>query len=453
MNIDYIIIASYLAILLVIGITSGFKVNSVADYAVAKRSYNTFFLAITFLASSFGSGAVVGDVEKVATDGIIFTVAISGFLICCLIMAHYVADNFDKRFSNMLSAGDIMLHFYGRKAEKVTALAGLITSSLYIGGQLTAMGHLIGSFLGISYQTITSSAITIIIAYSAFGGMKSVAIADVLKFCTILFMVPIMTYTIVKNAGGLELVLTNLKPGALLILDHPKLYEYSMLFIACATPFMWLYPPIIQRLLMARHPGQIKTIYHVQLLVRIGFMIMIACIAFAGLASFPNTPPKHLVATMINSGLPTICRGLFVVCVLAASMSTCDSHLNAASILLSHNLFKLKNAKKELGMLRISTVTIGIFANLVAASQMDIVKLILTAFSIWGSAVTIPLLVGIMKYPTNKGAFWGCLLTSTVAIALTINKSAGFYIPILAMSSGVFGFISGLILYNKANVK
>jgi len=453
MNIDYVIIAIYLAAILTIGIASGLGVKGVKDYAVAKRGYSTFFLTMTFLASSFGSGAVVGDVARVATDGIIFTVAISGFLVCCLIMAHFVAPYFDGRFAGMISAGDIMNYFYGRKAEQATALLGLITSSLYIGGQLTAMGHIIGIFLQMEYKMVIVGAAVVVMTYSAFGGMRSVAMADVFKFSIIVIMVPLMTITMVADAGGISAVFAAIPDEKFSVLTHHKFSEYALLFLVSFTPFLWMYPPIIQRFLMAKQPEQIAVMYRVQFAVRIMFMLMIVCIAFSGAAMFPGVPPKDLVAHIVNTVLPMGCKGMFIVCVLAASMSTSDSHMNAASVLLAHNLFKFKEEKKEMLMLRFGTILVGFFAIIVAVYDLEIVNLIMSAFSIWGAAVTIPLLAAVMKVRASSCAFWSCL-ASVVAAFVVINivmDKPGLTAPAVAVFAGLIGFSFGNICWRYSN--
>lgn len=453
MGIDHIIVGSYLIIILTISLVYGRGVSSVKDYAIAKRGYNTFLLTMTFLASSFGSGAIVGDVAKVATDGIIFTIAISGFLICCLLMSQFIAPYFDTRFTGMVSAGDIMRHFYGRRVEQITAILGVITSSLYIGGQLTAMGHIIGIFMQINYHWVIAGAAVVVTTYSAIGGMRSVAIADVFKFTIIVFMVPFMTITMINDAGGIYNVVTAIPANKLLLIKHYKFSEYALLFLVSTTPFLWMYPPIIQRFLMARHPQQIKVMYRVQLLVRVMFMLMIVCIAFSGLAMFPEVPPKDLVAHIVNTVLPDGCRGLFLICVMAASMSTSDSHINAASVLLAHNLMKFKNERYELLMMRFSTVIIGVIALIVATYDLEIVNLIMTAFSIWGAAVAIPLLAAVMKIKTSSTAFWVCLaavITTFVAVNALIDKP-GLIAPALSVLSGLVGFAISAIYLRYSN--
>ena len=41
-------------------------------------------------------------------------------------MAFYIAPKFDERFSDMISAGDIMRHFYGATIEKISAIIGVL---------------------------------------------------------------------------------------------------------------------------------------------------------------------------------------------------------------------------------------------------------------------------------------------------------------------------------------
>lgn len=434
--IDLTIIITYMLITFVLGIYSGRNIKTSLDYTVAGKKYNTLILTMTFIATGFGAGSTIGDVAKVSRDGIIFTFSMCGAFISMILIQRYAKKYIDHRFNNMMSAGDVMSYFYGKDIEIITGIIGFFASALTVGGQLTAVGNVFSNLLEINYNIIVLFSGITIMLYVASGGVKSVTITDILQFIIIVTVIPAVVVWLLNKSGGISQIMQHTDEIKLSIFSSPKKMEYAILFLCSMLPFMWLHPPVIQRYLMAKDGGTISRIYKSEIALRFIFgVILVPFLALSASYLFPETHPSQLISRVIKDAMPEGVRGFFLLSVLAAAMSTADSHLNASTILITRNVINLKkksNHKSFLRIARLSTIVIGSTGILIAMKNFDITELIIYAFSLWGAIVMIPMVIAVLRLPHSKLSFYISLTGASIAL-------------ITASKCGLRGFLPGNI--------
>ncbi len=445
MNISTVVVLCYLALMLVVGLIFSRNCRSVRSYSIANKQYGSFLLVMTFLATSFGAGSTVGDTAKIMQDGYIFPLSMLGFFVFCIYMIKCIAPKFDNRFEGMLSAGDIIAKYYGKKAANISAVVGFIAGGLLVGSQITGVGHIFESTSNFSYQEITIAAGGIIALYSALGGVRSVVMTDLIQALIMLIAVPIFTYSMVSSAGGLSAIINSMPESNYLISRHPKFHEFGLYFIVCFMPFLWLYPPVVQRLLMAQNVGQIQQMYKFEFVLRITLILMLIMVAASAFVLIPNTDPSLALGTLLKTHGSEFILSVILLLILAASMSTADSHLNAATILLCHNALKsfLTTDRKELFAMKAASLLIGIIAIMIALLRLEIVPLVIFAFSLSGCVIGIPLFFGIMGMQVTRLQYYSCLGCSITSLVLTLCvwQLKGMYPSSIAILCGTSGFI------------
>ncbi|MDZ5761349.1 sodium:solute symporter family protein [Lyticum sinuosum] len=479
-NLDLLIIISYIISIFFIGLYYGKNTKTILDYTVANKKSNKIVLSLTLIATVFGAGSIVGDAAKVSSDGIIFIVSMTSAL-SMTAYVHFFADKFfDSRFDNMISAGDLSRYFYGRKAEQITAIFGILISSTSIGGQLTAVGHLFSNFFENSYDKIVILSSLLIIIYVSIGGVKSIAMISIVQSAIILSVIPIIAMWLVNKCGGISNVIINTNPQKLAILTHSKFKEYSFLFFCSWLPFLWLQPSVIQRFLMTKNKNNIKSMYNIMFFVRICFSIAITITGLCSSYLFPDINSKNIISAVIKESLPIGLRGLFIIAVLSASISTADSALNAASILLVRNIIHRNKIKKynnhgtndeinenhqintkekinendirSLILMRLFTIIIGSIAMFISLYDLDIIELMLIGFSVWGSGIIIPIVGATIKMPNPTYSFYiPSITTLSVCILSQLIGIRGFYIPSYTVISGLISYILCIFYYKISN--
>src|SRR5690606_16427580 len=173
-------------------------------------------------------------------------------------------------------------------------------------------------------------------------------------------------------------------------------------------------------------------------------------------------------------------KGLAVVAILAAIMSTADSHLNAASILFTHNVMMPDSQwqkkhprdmtmeererfaaidKRKLMVMRYITGVIGGLSIFLAIMSQDIIKLVLLANGAWTAVVGFPLLAGLFYFKVGRSQFWSCAVASSISFigSLILFRyldplmpgKYDYTCPFIAIVSGMIAFSVAHIYENK----
>ena len=302
---DNWIVLSSLFIILGIGIISGLKINTVREYTIGNRgAFSTSTLAMALIARMIGGMVTIGAATEFFKHGYIFTLAVLGHIIGMLILAKFVAAKFDDRFKGALSSPDIIGKFYGLTSERFAGVASILSGICSAGIQITALAFILSSFLNLNYQFCVLISGSIMIAYSAFGGIKSVTTTDVIQFLLIAIGIPILANLTLQKVGNLDSILPALSQEQTQIFNHKNFDMYSMLFLSYLLPATWLYPHTVQRYLMTKNSQQAVKITYLYVFTVISVFFMMACLAFASIKLFPNISPNLVFMNAVDNVLP-----------------------------------------------------------------------------------------------------------------------------------------------------
>ena len=185
----------YLVMTIAIGLWAAKRVRNSKDYVVAGRSLPLYMNTATVFATWFGAESVLSVSSEFAKDGLGGVVADPfGASLCLVIVALFFARAFYRM--DLLTIGDFYRKRYGRTVEVATSV--LITVS-YLGwtsAQMTA--------LGLAFATLSQGAISlntgivlgavIVLAYTIWGGMWSVAFTDLFQSTMIIVGVALIAW-------------------------------------------------------------------------------------------------------------------------------------------------------------------------------------------------------------------------------------------------------------------
>ncbi len=154
------------------------------------------------------------------------------------------------------------------------------------------------------------------------------------------------------------------------------------------------------------------------------FLVPILLIGFSGILAFPGVEPADaILPTVITSiDLPPLVVGLFCAGALAASMSTGDAILHAASSVLVRDLWgavgtrELDDGAERQWVRWLVPVLGGIAYYLAIVSEISLVELLAMAYG--AIAQIFPLLLATFLWPraTRPGALAGLLVGSAVTV-------------------------------------
>jgi Na+/proline symporter len=405
--IDLIIIFGYLAICLILGFFKIGHVKTMKQYALGVGSVSTTMLVATMFATLIGAGSTMGVIGKVYGLGITFSIALMFEAISWVITAKVFGNNIEQ-FKGCLSLGDIMESLYGKCARWIMVIAAILQSIGIIAAQILALGYVFNYFLGIPFSLGVFIGFGILTFYSAFGGIRAVALTDILQFFVFYCAIFIASLIIYNNAGGYQNLFDNL-PSTHLNIDFTNISPW--LFLSLAFNYMLPHsePTFIQRFLMAPNTQQLVKSLFIVGIITIPFIMFLSAIGLALRVSDFGGDSNTIFFHLISNYLPISIKGLMIAGIMAIIMSTADSFLNTVSVLCAHDvakqLFPQLKDNHELLIARISTFLVCILSALLAAQGNGFIELIWLADNFWAPLIIVPLIAGFLRFKTNYKSF------------------------------------------------
>src|SRR3954471_12270318 len=193
----------YLAVTIAIGLWAAKRVHDSRDYVVAGRSLPLYMNAATVFATWFGAETVLSVSAEFAKNGMGSVIADPfGSSFCLVIVALFFARAFYRM--DLLTIGDFYRKRYGRTMEVGTSIVISLSYLGWTAAQMTA--------LGLAFSTLTDGAISlpvgiilgavVVLGYTVWGGMWSVAMTDLFQSVMIIAGVVLIAWVVGDMAGG-----------------------------------------------------------------------------------------------------------------------------------------------------------------------------------------------------------------------------------------------------------
>ncbi|MHB9147677.1 MAG: sodium:solute symporter family protein [Candidatus Amoebophilus sp.] len=437
LNIDMLIFGLFLGINIVIGLFFSKRVTSLRDYAIGRKDFSTATLTATIVVSWIGSMYVFEILEHTYRDGLYFIVIIIGACLCLWLVGLLSVRM--REFLKNLSVAEAMGDLYGKTAQVITAISGVLCVLSVVAIEFKVISRIITLIFNTESIWVPVIASVIVIIYSVSGGIRAITFTDVIQFFTFGTFIPILALAIWNQLKDPHqvIILLNTHPNfswSHVIGWDPKFLDALAMMLWFLIPAMD--PVIFQRISMARNIQQIKQSFSYAGLISLVMCLFLAWISILLLANNPNLEADKLVEHIIYNYTSAGLRGFIGIGVLALAMSTADSYLNASAVLLTNDIakplgFQFKN---EVLAARVFCGLSGIFALLIALQFKEILSLLQFANSLYMPVVTAPLLMAIFGFRSST-------LAVLIGMAMGLGTALGW--PFLVKES--HGILPGII--------
>jgi solute:Na+ symporter, SSS family len=454
----------YFLVTIAIGLWAARRVKNSKDYLVAGRSLPLYMNTATVFATWFGAETVLSVSATFAKDGLGGIVADPfGSSFCLLFVALFFARAFYRM--DLLTIGDFYRKRYSKPVELVTSVA--ITAS-YLGwtsAQLTALGLVIsglsGGAIGINTGIVIGAAI--VLGYTLWGGMWSVALTDLFQTVVILAGLTAVAYLVGDMAGGAGKVVSSAYEAGKFEF-WPKGGTKEWLWFAA----MWMtlaigsipQQDVFQRVTSAKDE---RTAVIGSLLGGFAyfcFAFVPMFIAYAALvidpgfgklfASEDGREIQRILPNLILERTPVWAQVLFFGALLSAILSTASGALIAPTALFTENVMRpfvpRLGDRQFLRLLRIVLVVFSLAALLFALnSRSTMYEMVQNAYKVTLVSCIVPLAAGIYwKRATNAGAMLSVVL-GLVAWGLAELAAGEATIPpqLVGLAFSIFGMVAG----------
>ncbi len=458
-------VALYIAATIGVGLYAARKVKSSQDYLVAGRSLPLYMNVATVFATWLGAETVLSISATFAATNINGVIGDPFGATTCLMIAAFVFARLFYRM-NLLTIGDFYKHRYGKKVEVLTSLTIAISYIGWTAAQLTALGLVIHTLAGDALSLSSSICLgtAVVLVYTIFGGMWSVAFTDLFQTVIIIIGLSIVAMMVSDSAGGFERVWSEaVAQDKFKVLPDNSAGAWEMVGTLCAFTLGAIpQQDVFQRMTSAKDERTAVMGTAIGGVAYLLFAFVPMFIAFAALVAHPelrslfehedNRVIQKVLPDLVLGKMPVWTQVMFFGALLSAILSTASGALLAPTAIVTENIVrpfahKMKD-KAFLVLLRGTLVAFSGLALLVALNSKS------TMYEMVEQTTSVTLVAALV--PLVAGAFWprantqGALFAIIFGIAVWLGAPAVLgecVIPsnVLGLFASIIGMLVGAL--------
>jgi SSS family solute:Na+ symporter len=455
----------YLLLSVGIGLWAATRVHNAKDFAVAGRSLPLPVVTATVFATWFGAEAVFGIPATFVQEGLGGVVADPFGSSMCLILAGIFFSTYLYKL-NIITLGDFYRMRYNRTVEVITTICIVISYLGWVAAQITA--------LGLIFNVLTNGAISqdmgmilgaaIVLTYTTFGGMFSVAFLDFVQMMVSMGGLLFIAWTVSDMTDGVAPVIAHASQAGKLDFFPPADPWLWVTFLGAWMTMMLGSMPqqdVFQRITSAKSAkvavwGSIlgATIYFC-------FTFVPMFIAYAATMIDPDKFTKIIehdsqlvLPTLVLESMPLVAQVLFFGAVLSAIMSCSSATLLAPSVTFAENVvrgfFPHLGDKGFLKVMRLCLVGFTLVVLTFALnSESSIFEMVENAYKVTLAGAFVPLVFGAFwKRATTQGALFATIggLMSWILIEVLIGEESLVPPQLIGLGISAAGMVVGSLL-------
>ena len=437
-------IFAYLAITIVVGIIYSRKNKSVNDFYLGGRKLGPLVTAMSAEASDMSAYLLMGIPGVALLSGLAdASWTAIGLAVGTYLNWLFVAKRL-RNYSHKINAITLPEFFSKRFHDDKNAIS-LIASIIiivffipYTASGFNACGTLFSTLFGMNYFTAMIISAVILVTYTTLGGFLAASTTDLIQSIVMTIALIMIVVFGITTAGGVGAVIDNAQsiPGYFSLNQtyaaaSGTAASYGLL-TKCSTLAWGLgyfgMPHILLRFMAIEDAGKLKTSRRIASVWVVISMFIAIVIGITGSAMIANGSIDALapedsqriiikIATLLSTHgwLPTILAGIVFAGILAATMSTADSQLLAASSSISEDIvqsfFKIKLSEKtRMIIARITIICIAIVAIIWARKEGSVFSIVSFAWAGFGATFGPLMLLALFWKRSNKyGALAGLI--------------------------------------------
>ena len=424
LSIDFLILYAFLAITLFIGLRTGRGIKDIREYATGNKMFTTGALVLTWLATDISGEPILSIVQNSRTRGILQILPCVGWGLAYLMQGFVFAPRF-LNFPNCMTIGDVMKELYKGPSQIITGVLAFLIAMCIMVMELTVFGLFSETLLGIDFYWGIVIGGSVLVLYTAHGGIKSVTYTDMFQFIILIAILPIITMIALHHAGGMETVIASLSDAQCSVLHHPKLSKYGIILLTLGIfQFGIIDPALVQRILLAKNKRQLRNQFLAMSILLFGILLSFMMLGFISNVLFPDDTISHVVPQIIQNILPVGLKGFAYAGLFAITMSTFDSFLHAAGLTLAHDVIApicewRHKTIDELKIARYVTLLVGCLVIIIGLCRAEnLYDFVATSYIFVGPLLAFPLFAGILGLKPDQLAFYTASIVTIITVIL-----------------------------------
>lgn len=352
----------------------------------------------------------------------------SGFIFFSFTFAGRIKEMGDK--FRHITYPDLINERYDTRSCLISTITTITAYIGYTASQLLAAASIITTITGVSLGYSFFIATTITISYTAIGGFFAVAKTDL--FQALLVLVGVSALAVPLTFGELDGIsqLSSSLPSDFFELGSWGIGAILTMFTSIVLTFFTSMDSYT-RCYAAKNA---KSARNGTLLAALGVLVISLSTCFLGMSAkvlFPElVSGESALITLVMQVFPVGIKGLMLVAILSAIMSTADTCILSASANLTKDIYQrfinpTASPQHILRLSMFSSLIVGITGAVIAWCSESIITLLVMTFTINSAGLFFPTLGAFFwKRATSGAAFWSMSLSlSTVLIWYAVQAS------------------------------
>ncbi|MEU1520363.1 sodium:solute symporter [Streptomyces sp. NPDC005811] len=446
MTVDYLVMAAYLLGIIGVGWWGRRRAASKSDFLVAGRRLGPLMYTGTMAAVVLGGASTIGGVRLGYSYGLSGAAMVGAIGLGLLALSVF----FSARISRLrvYTVAEMLSLRYGDAASVISGVVMWIYTLMLAVTSTIAYASVFDVLFDVPRWVAVVVGGTIVVGYSALGGMWSITLTDMVQFVvkSVGVLVLLLPIAVVK-AGGFGAMADRLPGGYFSLTSIGG--QTIVTFVLIYTFGMLIGQDIWQRVFTARSDrvaawgGTVAGVY---------CLVYAVAGAFIGMATktlYPNlAAADQAFATIVQHALPTGVRGLVLAAALSAMMSTASGALIASATVADQDIWaRLRRRtpageQDEIGSNRLAIAVLGVVAMAIACVLGDVIEALTVAYNLLVGGLLVPILGGLVWRRGNlPGALTAMVAGGTTVIVLMVTDG------LLANEPIYYGLLASLVAY------
>lgn len=434
------ILSGFMIFMLLIGILSLKKINSLSSFYVSSRDTSSLWLTGSIVATTIGGSATLGLAGIGFSKGLPGAWWLISGSICMMILAVLWAKK--VREYGVYTLPEILEKQYNSGTLRLVSSVVIIAAWMgIISAQMIAAGKILDILWPGYYRFFVIICGAVFIFYTVSGGQLSIIKTDFFQSLLIFTgIILILVLAFIKYGSPWALTL----PEGYLSFPVNNYFNYRdilIYFLFVGTSFL-AGPDIYSRILSAKDSNTArKGVFAAACII----MLIAASVTFIGIYAKgvnPGVSPEGAFLDLAMNTLPESLKGILFAALLAAVMSSADTCLLTSGVILSADvlkplLYRDVDERRELKYTRIIILLIGLFSLSTALYIDGIIKSLLLALTVYTSGIIVPVVFGFYREKLKlnaAGAVIACIAGGGSALFMKISGMNQYIVYIFPTS-------------------
>ena len=181
---DWVVLVSWLVLLISYGLWRGRGSNTVNQFLLAGKTMPWYAMGLSIMATQAGAITFISTPGQAYTDGMRFVQFYFGLPIAMVILSATVVPIFHR--AKVYTAYEYLEQRFDAKTRALVSTIFLIERGLSAGIALAAPGIVLSAILHLPFTWTTIIMGAVVIVFTTMGGIKAITWADVPQMCVIL---------------------------------------------------------------------------------------------------------------------------------------------------------------------------------------------------------------------------------------------------------------------------